>query len=59
MHVCTVYSISLMQAAKVNITKRNIDKIVTAIKKRISMRVILQNEINMLVGSLEGMHHLN
>lgn len=50
---------SLMQSAKVNITKRNIDKIMTAIKKRISMRVILQNEINKLVGSLEGMHHLS
>jgi len=44
----------LMQSAKVNVTKRNIDKILTAIKKRISMRVILQGEINKMMASLEG-----
>ena len=53
----SMYSMSLMQSAKVNITKSNIDKIMIAIKKRISMRVILQNEINKMVGSLEGMQY--
>lgn len=43
-----------MQSAKVTITKRNIDKIMTAIKKRIAMRMMLQNEINKMVASLEG-----
>lgn len=52
----SMYSMLLMQSAKVNITKRNIDKIMTAIKKRISMRTILQNEINKMVGSLEGIY---
>ena len=52
-----MYSMSLMQSAKVSITKRNIDNIMTAIKKRIGMRMVLQNEINKLVGSLEGMYH--
>lgn len=52
----SVYSMFLMQSAKVDITKRNIDKIMTAITKRISMHVALQSEINKMVGSLEGMY---
>lgn len=49
----------MMQSAKVDITKRNIDKIMTAIKKRVSMHVILQNEINKMVASLEGIIIIN
>ena len=54
--VCVFYI--LMQSAKVDITKKNIDKIMVAIKKRISMHMLLQNEINKIVGALEGMYYL-
>lgn len=47
-----------MQSAKVDITKKNIDKIMVAIKKRISMHMLLQNEINKIIGALEGMYYL-
>lgn len=53
-----INSMFFMQSAKVNITKKNIDKIMVAIKKRISMRLMLQNEINKTTGSLEGIYCL-